>query len=418
MMQRLFFRTWFVVFLCGVIGVILGVSSAILLLQPTNETRQSLLNVAISAAILATEAPAGKLSTRLTEVEQAFALHARVVDVDGSVLVDSPSAATSDAFVVAAERVLADGRKVQVTRSELRPPIYVAVVSLLFVFTGMGIATYPIVRRLMARLQRLQHAVESFGAGNLSTRIKIEGDDEVASLARSFNASAERVDELVSAQRRLLANASHELRSPLARVRMAVELVAQRAQLAASDPLICEISTSIGELDTLIEELLVGSVLQNNTRPLDFRTVNLGEIVVEECDRRNFHAGDVETVELTGEATLLRRLVRNLIDNAVKYGQQSPITVSLMQTSERIVLTVADLGIGVPAEERERIFEAFYRRKGASEQLGGVGLGLSLVKQIAQVHGGDAMCFGNSPRGSRFVVTLAATAVTTNSSTR
>jgi signal transduction histidine kinase len=289
-----------------------------------------------------------------------------------------------------------------------QPPISF-LAALAMIGAAVGIGAYPIVRRLTRRLERLQTSVEALGAGQLSTRIAVHGDDEVARLASSFNRSAARIEALVAAQKALLANASHELRSPLARIRMAVELMENDAQPEMSD----ELKRNIGELDQLIDEILLASRLDaTGTEAMPtFEPLDLTGLVAEECSRL---AGDVPVqfaappVEIMGDARLLRRMVRNLLENARRYGEGSAIEVTLARTDRHIRLQVCDGGPGIPAVERERIFEPFYRLPGARERDGGVGLGLSLVRQIAQRHGGDAQCLGRSGPGSCFEVTLAA----------
>jgi signal transduction histidine kinase len=133
-------------------------------------------------------------------------------------------------------------------RGRRGPPINLfAALAIICLATGIG--AYPIVRRLTRRLERLQTSVEALGAGQLSTRITVEGEDEVGRLAASFNRSAARIEELVNAQKALLANASHELRSPLARIRMAVELTSASVQPEMRD----ELARNIAELDQLID---------------------------------------------------------------------------------------------------------------------------------------------------------------------
>ena len=129
--------------------------------------------------------------------------------------------------------------------------------TLALIALAVGVGAYPVVRRLTGRLERLQAGVESLGAGDLSARVKVEGHDEVARLARSFNRAAGRIEELVAAHKSLLANASHELRTPLARIRMAVELMKQNADPKRKR----DLEQDIAELDALIDEILLASRL-------------------------------------------------------------------------------------------------------------------------------------------------------------
>jgi len=268
----------------------------------------------------------------------------------------------------------------------------------------IGLAAYPVVRRLTRRLERLQGSVETWGEGLLSTRVAVEGSDEVARLATSFNNSAARIEALVGAQRSLLANASHELRSPLARIRMAVELM----QDQASPDMRAELTRNIAELDQLIDEVLLASRLDAMAKDAPAHShLALTGMVAEECA----HGGaalEADDVTLKGDARLLRRMVRNLIENARRYGAGTPVTVRLHRQGDTIRIDVCDSGPGVPEAERERIFTPFYRLPGASEAAGGVGLGLSLVRQIAHHHHGDVVCMANPPGGCCFRVSLPA----------
>lgn len=285
---------------------------------------------------------------------------------------------------------------------------------------AVALGAYPIVRRLTKRLEALQRGVERWGGGDLSTRLPVQGHDEVAYLAERFNAAAERVQTLLQSHKTLLANASHELRSPLARIRMGLELIAQDPGTAVQRS---ELARSIEELDQLIDEILLASRLDARADDPSAlgptEEIDLIGLAAEECARTG---ADLEVAEgsapllLQGHARLMRRLVRNLLENARRHGV-SPVTgmpapvallLDRLTTSKgtRIRLVVEDQGPGVPPDHRERIFEPFFRLPGASEREGGVGLGLALVKTIAQRHGGTVRCDQREGGGARFVVEL------------
>jgi len=267
---------------------------------------------------------------------------------------------------------LADGRWLVARVPHHRPRPVFGLFTLALILVAIGVGAYPVVRRLTMRLERLQQGVEALGTGDLSARVKVEGKDEVARLAESFNRAAARIEELVTAHKTLLANTSHELRTPLARIRMALELGKDRS----------EIERDIAELDALIDEVLLASRL-DAVQPLDAtEEVDLLALAAEEAARYELEAQG-EPLLLRGDPRLLRRLVRNLLENAKRHGVP-PIEV-LVKGRE---LRVCDHGPGVPPAERERVFEPFYSKKG-------VGLGLTLVRQIARRHGGEAMCEGN-----------------------
>ena len=280
---------------------------------------------------------------------------------------------------------------------------------LALVAVAVALGSYPIIRRLTQRLEALQTGVERWGAGDLSTRLATDGRDEVAFLATRFNHAAERIEALLNSHKSLLANASHELRSPLARIRMSLDLSA----LEPTSPQRVEISRSITELDQLIDEILLASRLdasQLNTEP--FESVDLTGLAAEECARANAELGlsvSGKALVLTGSPRLLRRLIRNLLENARRYSSGAVnLDLTLVGTglTQCAVITVNDRGPGVPQDERERIFEPFYRLPGASEREGGVGLGLALVRSISKQHGGSARCEARAGGGATFVVEL------------
>jgi len=294
----------------------------------------------------------------------------------------------------------------------LRPPFgFLWMLGLVSLAVVVGV--FPIIRRLLQRLETLQRSVQRFGEGDLSVRVPEGGQDEVADLARQFNAAAARIEALMDAHKSLLANASHELRSPLTRIRMGLELMG--AGSAPSPAFRQEIERNIAELDQLIDEILLASRL--DAREADMGTleaIDLVGLAAEECARVGAEldiAPDAVALEAQGVAKLLRRAVRNLLENARRYSQGA-IELQLAREGQgpdaRAVLRVCDHGPGVPPAQRERIFEPFYRLPGASEREGGVGLGLALVRTIAQRHGGSAHCADrpDGQPGACFVLAL------------
>jgi signal transduction histidine kinase len=266
----------------------------------------------------------------------------------------------------------------------------------------IAVGAYPLARRIARRLERLQARVDALGAGDLKARVQVHGCDEVAELARSFNRAADRIERLVEAQKTVLASVSHELRSPLTRMRMALELLpaGERSDLKQ------RIATDIAELDDLIGELLLASRLDALNGLAHVEDVDLLALLAEEGARTGTVVGG-EAVEVRGDARMLRRLIRNLLENARRHAAGAAVEATVERLPERGArLTVADRGPGVPESERTRIFEPFYRPPGAKESDGGVGLGLALVRQIAQRHGGDVRYVPREGGGSRFEVDL------------
>jgi signal transduction histidine kinase len=289
-----------------------------------------------------------------------------------------------------------------------RGPGLVLVLVLLFVAIALG--AFPVVRRLTRRLEALKQGVERFGAGALNQRVDDGGRDEVAAVASSFNRAAERIELLVQSHRSLLANASHELRSPLARLKMAVTML-DAAAPDARVKLQAEIETNIRELDALVEEVLLASRLDAREAPLARDTVDLVALAAEEAARVQADLdASVGHLPISGDERLLRRALRNPLENARRYGGDGEVTVQLAALGDRVEIRVCDRGPGVAETMRERIFEPFFRLPGHAEREGGVGLGLSLVRQIAERHGGVVRCEARADgaRGSCFVLSLPA----------
>ena len=262
-----------------------------------------------------------------------------------------------------------------------------------------AIAAYPLAWAITRRLERLKTRADALGAGDLGARVEVEGWDEVAALAASFNRAAARIESLVSVQRTLLASASHELRTPLARIRVAIELLA-----TAPRPELRErIERDVVELDNLIDELLLASRLQITEALEVSEPVDLLALAAEEGAR----VGAVvtgEAVSVTGDRRLLRHLVRNLCENARRHGGGTAIDASVGGDDAGVVLRICDRGPGVPESERERIFDPFYRAAAAREQRTGTGLGLHLAKTIAERHRATLGYRPNEPAGSCFAV--------------
>ncbi|HSH88844.1 MAG TPA: ATP-binding protein [Ramlibacter sp.] len=276
---------------------------------------------------------------------------------------------------------------------------------LAIVAVAVAIGTYPIIRRLTQRLDDLRMGVERWGEGDLSVRIKESGSDELAFLAQRFNHAADRVETLLRSHKSLLANASHELRSPLARIRMGIELMEPHGSPGFRE----EIQRNVAELDQLIDEILLASRLDAKETDIGtFEAVDLTGLAAEECARAGAElvpADDGRPVVVQGVAKLLRRAVRNLLENARRYSD-GPVTMELLREGHDAVVRVRDRGPGVPPSERERIFEPFYRLAGASERSGGVGLGLALVRSITQRHHGSVQCEDQPGGGACFVLRI------------
>jgi signal transduction histidine kinase len=271
----------------------------------------------------------------------------------------------------------------------------------LVVAGGVGLTAFPVTARLTRRFEILRSGMERWGTGELTARVDGTGHDEVALIARTFNRAAERLSLVLKSQKALLANASHELRSPLARLRVAVELWL----METSAEIHAEIVRNLGEVDQLVDEILLSSRLDHaGSDPGRTAPVDLLGLAAEEAARVGASLEGV-SAEIDGDAKLLRRLLRNLLENAGRHGCP-PVEVEVSHLGNDARIVVSDRGQGIAAADRERVFEPFYRPVGRGEAGGGWGLGLALVRQIAERHGGSVACDENTGGGSRFVVQL------------
>lgn len=297
---------------------------------------------------------------------------------------------------------LDDGRWLVMRAPHHRPPHHPALGLIGFlgiIAAGVAIGAYPLTRRLTRRLERLEAGVVSLGAGALSTRVAVEGHDEVARLAENFNRAAERIEALIGAHKMMLANASHELRTPLARIRMGIELNRQIPDARRT----AEIEEDIAELDELVGEILLASRLDAMEELESREDVDLLGLAAEEASRYSGASVEGTPEVVHGDARLLRRMIRNLLENAARHGRP-PIEVQISKHGTGLVqIVVRDSGDGIEETERAHLFEPFRRGQSAGK---GTGLGLALVRQIARRHGGEAVYAAPEGRGSAFSVTL------------
>ncbi len=292
---------------------------------------------------------------------------------------------------------LPDGRRVGIASRHPRAPPFFLLVPALLLAGVVGLGAVPLARSITGPLEDVRNSVDAWGAGDLSVRAPVEGTDEVAQVATAFNSAADRVEALVQSQRRVLASTSHELRSPLARLRMTVALMEdedpERQRLAAAAEVdIAELDATIGELLQVGRMQAVG--LESVAR------VDVAALLRGEAERVGATVRSTEPLVVDGDARLLTRLLRNLLENAVRHGGGE---VEAWTTAAGVV--VADRGAGISEAEAERVFEPFHRPEGHDEgRDGGVGLGLWLVREVATAHGAVVTHQPREGGGTRFAV--------------
>jgi signal transduction histidine kinase len=411
-MRRLYVQIY-VAFVSSLLLLGLLVAVTWLWLIPSDGSGLDAVAAMADKQIPAAGAPSSEVDAVLRDLEEKFHLSLALWDADGRKLgsagagpLPAPERSwTSSRFLrsrgrgITAALRLSDGRWL-VVRHRQRAHAYAVLLSVVLSAAAVALGAYPLVRRLTSRLERLQARVDALGEGQLGSRVAVEGRDEVARLASSFNRAAERIERLVESQRTLLAGASHELRSPLTRIRMAVELMGDRAP----SELKARIEREIDDLDALIGELILASRIEARQAMGRQETIDLLALAAEEASRYDAQLTGAPA-EIAGDRTLLRHMVRNLLENARRHAPSSPIDVSVVPGAKGgAKIHVGDRGAGVAEADRERIFEPFYTAPGARNK--GVGLGLSLVRTIARYHGGDARCLARPGGGSLFEVVL------------
>jgi signal transduction histidine kinase len=270
---------------------------------------------------------------------------------------------------------------------------------------------------------RLRAATRQLAAGDLTARsgAKSRGRDEVAGLMRDFDAMAERLEILVKAQSRLLNDISHELRSPLARLNVALGLARQRAGVESAD-MLDRIELEASRLNELIARILTLARLEDGEQGVPPTPVPLNEVVESIAEDAEFEAQarhcHVHTVipegdwSVRGNASLLHSAVENVVRNAIRYtAEGSSVEVELNSADSasgpEAVLNVSDSGSGVPADALDKLFEPFYRLDDArGRNTGGVGLGLAITERAVRFHGGKVKAFNRSEGGLRVEIRL------------
>jgi len=281
-------------------------------------------------------------------------------------------------------------------------PVGIRVMLAVLIF---GLVSWLLARMLTRQVRPLRLAAQRMAEGDLSGRVELKGRDEISALGADFNLMAERLNDLLQSQRQLVRDVSHELRSPLARLRVALEL-AERAE--DRKKALGRIEKEADELERLITELLSLARLESGQAGLERQPLQLDELIAKVVTDAQFEAEPQrkrvvfqgEPVSVVGDGVLLRSAVENVIRNAIRHTPEaSDIQVALERHAAEAVIRVRDAGDGVPAEQLQSIFDPFRRTTEARERgRGGFGLGLAIARRAMQVHGGDAAAL-NHPQG-------------------
>ena len=285
-----------------------------------------------------------------------------------------------------------------------RNPLLISLVVLLLITIGLA---YAIQLHLLRPLKWLRSGVDAVSGGDFSTRVPVVRNDEIGKVARSFNQMTGRVQQMMDDRERLLADVSHELRSPLARIKVALELLPEGDKRDS-------IAQDIREMESLTTVLLEREQIRNQASQATCARVNLVTIAAEVIDGFNNTPPGVhlnvppQSLDINGDEALVKILIQNLVDNAVKFSlpDSKPVEVSLLETDEGVQIIVDDDGPGIPADLAEKIFDPFVKLNPARGHRAGYGLGLNLCQRIVQAQSGNIEIQQREPRGTRVLLNL------------
>ncbi|MEZ4369565.1 MAG: HAMP domain-containing sensor histidine kinase [Polyangiaceae bacterium] len=307
-------------------------------------------------------------------------------------------------------------------------PLGTGVAQLLAALGVLGLLSIPLARSITARVEELTRATRAFGAGDLSVRVKSRQPDEIGDLTRAFDEMAERIVRLRRSEKELLANVSHEMRTPLARIRMALDLV-RDGDINRASTYLADIEDDLYELEQLLDDVMTTARLDlergevgNSQAPLHVEQLEAISVLEAACERFERRYPERALVRdfadplplIQADPTLLRRVFDNLLDNAAKFSSaDEPVKLSAGGDAAQLVVEVQDHGFGIAEGDRARVFEPFFRADRSRDRAtGGVGLGLALVKRILDAHSGNVEIRDASPQGTCFRLTLPAAPAT------
>lgn len=275
-------------------------------------------------------------------------------------------------------------------------------VALLLITVGF---VYYVQASQLKPLRWLRDGVDAVSKGDFSTRVPVVRKDEIGHVAQAFNTMTQRVEQMINDHDRLMADVSHELRSPMARIKVALELLPESKMRG-------EITRDVREMEALTSVLLERERVRNRTQRLDMERIDLVPLLREVV--RGFAKRPPGVVcqnvpdQLTAnaDAALIKVLVQNLVDNALKFSLQDSkaVKVSLRRDGDEVLLSVEDDGPGIPAEEADRVLEPFVKLDPARGHRSGYGLGLNLCQRIVQAHKGTISIGPGEVRGTMIEV--------------
>ena len=294
---------------------------------------------------------------------------------------------------------------------------------LLFVIVAGSCVAYFLIGHYTKPVQQLSAHMKEISPNTLSDSIEIEGGgEEIQELVKSFNQMTEQLDEAFAMQRRFSASAAHELRTPIAVLRTKLDVFKKKKREQHEyDELVTTMETYIDRLSSIITDLLefaetseLGEVedvsLDSVIKTVvdDLESVAQNNMVNVQIDIQPKAQSEAQAFIVKGNTNLLYRALYNLVENAIRYNnEEGSVNITLETRGQEGVIIIADTGVGIAPEQRELIFEPFYRvNKSRSREFGGAGIGLSLVKTILKRHGASITVSENNPQGSVFTIRI------------
>ncbi|ESJ95118.1 sensor histidine kinase BfmS [Acinetobacter lwoffii] len=286
-------------------------------------------------------------------------------------------------------------------------------ITLLSLFV-LSLGVYGLLVPMQRKLREVSYALNKMKTGNMSLRLPVEGSDEMATLASSFNNMSDHIQRLIEAQRELMRAVSHELRTPVARIRFGVEMMADEDDYDYRLQQVEQIDKDIEALNTLIDEIMTYAKLEQGMPSIEFEKVNLFEVLNQVAletealkTQKIIELHSMPDVVVEAEHRYLHRVIQNLVGNAVRYCDNKVLISGGLDQDGQAYVSVEDDGPGIPEVDRARVFEAFARLDDSRTRAsGGYGLGLSIVSRIAYWFGGTIQV-DQSPTlgGARFTMT-------------
>ena len=290
------------------------------------------------------------------------------------------------------------------------PRIYLFPLALIVI----SLVSYFLASVLTHRIRHLRSTVQVIADGNLNARVSLKGSDEVSALANDFNRMAERISDMLTSQQQLVSDVSHELRSPLARLRIALELAERADDPTAS---LQRIEKEADELESLVTGLLSLARIESGQSQLEKQSLSLCELLKKVVEDANYEGQAMQrtvllnhraAVTVFADPVMLKSAIENVIRNALRYTPHNgEIIVNAHKAHDLVTITIDDQGDGVPPQNLDKLFEPFARVAKARDRIsGGYGLGLAITGKVIQAYAGQVTAENSEEGGLRITLTL------------